>query len=121
MKRFPVLIPAFLLLCLSLGCRPPRISPALAAGIAAAQADNWEEAVRLWQSVLEKEPGSAAAHNNLAVAFEKKGAWEKARKEYETALAFDPDNLIIKDNFERFKARQDAARPDRRTACRSLT
>ena len=120
MKRFPLLIPPLFLLCLSLGCRPPRVSPALAAGIAAAQADNWEEAVRHWQSVLEKEPRSAAAHNNLAVAFEKRGAWEQARKEYELALGFDPDNRIIQDNFARFKARQDAGRPDRGTAGRRL-
>jgi len=120
MKRSPLLIPALLLLCLSLGCRPPRVSSALAAGIAAAQADNWEEAVRHWQSVLEKDPGSAAAHNNLAVAFEKRGAWEEARKEYETALGLDPDNRTVKDNFERFKARQDAGRTDRGTAGRRL-
>ncbi len=98
------------------GCRPPLTSAALAAGIAAARADNWEEAVRHWQGVVVREPGSAAAHNNLAVAFEKRGAWEEARKEYETALGLDPANPAIKDNLERFKARQEAARADKATA-----
>jgi len=116
MKKYAFLALAIAPLFLSGGCRPPLASTALTAGIAAARADNWEEAVRHWQSVLVREPGSAAAHNNLAVACEKRGAWEEARKEYEVALGLDPDNPTIKDNFERFKARQDAARTGKGTA-----
>jgi len=116
MKKYTFLALAIAPLFLSGGCRPPLASTALAAGIAAARADNWEEAARHWQDVLVREPGSAAAHNNLAVACEKRGAWEEARREYEAALRLDPDNRAIKDNFERFKARQEAAREDKGTA-----
>ena len=103
--------PAFavLPLLLAFACRPPRASVDLAAGIAAAQAGEWDEAVRYWQGVAAREPRSAAAHNNLAVAYEKKGVWDEARKEYETALGLDPENAAIKSNFERFKARLEAA------------
>jgi Flp pilus assembly protein TadD len=116
MKKNAFLALVCALLFLSGGCRPPIAAPALAAGIDAARADNWEEAIRHWQSVLVLEPGSAAAHNNLAVACEKKGAWEEARREYETALGLDPSNPAIKDNFERFKVRQEAARADKAAA-----
>lgn len=116
MKRFALLALAIVPLWLFGGCRPPLGSLALAAGVAAVRADNWEEAVRHWQSVLAREPGSAAAHNNLAVAYERSGDWQQARKEYERALGLDPANPAIKANFERFKARQEAARPDKEAA-----
>jgi tetratricopeptide (TPR) repeat protein len=115
MKRYLFLALAFALPVLSGGCRPSLTSSALATGISAARADRWEEAIRHWQDALALEPGSAAAHNNLAVAYEKKGAWEEARKEYEAALGLDPANATIETNFERFKARQEAARADKGT------
>jgi len=113
MKKSLLLALALAPLLLSGGCRPPHTYPDLTAGIASARADNWEEAVRFWQSVLAREPGSAAAHNNLAVAYERTGDWDNARKEHETALALDPASPAIKMNFERFKARQEAARADK--------
>ena len=48
-------------------------------------------------------PSSAAAHNNLAVAYEKKGLWEEAKNEYETALKISPENKYIKSNYENFQ------------------
>jgi len=110
MKRTLILAFAVLPLLLACACRPPRPSADLAAGVAAARAGEWDAAVRHWRGVAAREPGSAAAHNNLAVACEKKGDWEEARKEYETALGLDPGNAVIMANFERFKARLDAAR-----------
>jgi Flp pilus assembly protein TadD len=85
-------------------------SVALGAGVAAAQEDRWEEAVRYWRSVLEQAPDSAAAHNNLAVALERQGAWDEAGREYETALRLDPENIEIKGNYESFRLRLEAAR-----------
>ena len=105
------LFPAFVVLPLLLAwaCRPPLASVELAAGVAAAQAGEWDEAVRHWQGVAAREPRSAAAHNNLAVAYERNGEWDEAGKEYEAALGLDPENAAIKNNFERFKARLEAA------------
>ena len=59
-------------------------------------------------------PGSAAAHNNLAVAYEKQGAWEEARREYEEALRLAPGDLAIKENYEAFLARLASGRGRRR-------
>lgn len=100
------------LIALSACARPPvRIS--LDAGIEAARAEDWEAAVRFWTEAVAKDPRSAAAHNNLAVAYEKRGDWEAAGQEYQEALRLDPDNRRIRTNYESFRARLDAARGDR--------
>jgi len=72
-------------------------------GIWAAERNLWEEAVYRWKKVLAASPDSVAAHNNLAVAYEKKGLVEEARKEYETALKLAPDNAKVKFNYAKFK------------------
>ncbi len=96
---------------LALGaCARPLASGALTAGVAAACEDRWDEAVRFWKAALEQDPDSAAAHNNLAVALEKKGAWEEAGREYDEALRLDPANAEIRANYESFKSRLEAGR-----------
>jgi Flp pilus assembly protein TadD len=105
-------------LLLAAACRLPLASITLMSGVAAARADRWDDAVIHWKNALAQNPGSAAAHNNLAIAYEKKGAREEAQKEYEAALGLAPDNPTIKDNLERFKRRQEAARPDKGPATR---
>ena len=72
-------------------------------GIQAAQKDLWDEAIFRWQKVIRSNPNSAAAHNNLAVAYEKKGLLEEAKKEYEIALRLSPENTYIKSNYQSFK------------------
>jgi Tfp pilus assembly protein PilF len=72
-------------------------------GIWAAENELWDEAIFRWKKVLDQDPRSAAAHNNLAVAYEKKGLWDEARKEYETALKLAPENPWVKLNFKNFK------------------
>lgn len=103
---------------LAAACRPPLALKPLLIGVAAARADRWDDAVVHWKNALAQNPNSAAAHNNLAVAYEKQGAFDEARKEYEAALRLDPDNPTIKDNFELFKSRQEAARTDKGPAAR---
>lgn len=72
-------------------------------GIMAAQKELWEEAIFRWEKVLQVNPDSAIAHNNLAVAYEKKGLLERAQEEYEKALKLSPNNRYIKSNYEKFK------------------
>ena len=72
-------------------------------GILSARKDLWDEAIFRWKKVIDSNPSSAAAHNNLAVAYEKKGLWEEAKKEYETALKLSPNNKQIKSNYDAFK------------------
>ncbi len=74
-------------------------------GILAAQRNLWDEAIFRWKKAVQIEPDSPAAHNNLAVAYEKKGLWEVAGKEYEIALKLSPKNEYIQANYEKFKKR----------------
>jgi Flp pilus assembly protein TadD len=92
------------------GCARNLALGPLRSGVAAADAGKWDEAVRFWTKALELAPGSAAAHNNLAVALERHGAWSEAAKEYETALRLDPENALIRGNYETFKARLASSR-----------
>jgi len=85
------------------GCAGPGIKDQVEFGVWAAENELWEEAIFRWKKVLAQNPQSLAAHNNLAVAYEKKGLWEEARKEYEAALKLDPDNSWVKRNFRKFE------------------
>jgi len=85
-------------------CSGPRPMSQLKIGIWAAERDLWEEAVFRWTRVIQTAPNSAPAHNNLAVAYEKKGMIAEARREYELALQLAPKNTYIKMNFDRFKS-----------------
>jgi Flp pilus assembly protein TadD len=86
-------------------CASPPQQSQLQFGIMAAQQDLWDEAIFRWKKVVELEPDSSSAHNNLAVAYEQKGLWEEARKEYKHALELNPKNEYIQSNYEKFKQR----------------
>jgi Tfp pilus assembly protein PilF len=103
MARSHVLLPALVLTALVLcRCRPPAGDADISLGVSASQKGQWEEAIALWTKVLAFDPSSAAAHNNLAVAYEKKGLRDEARREYESALKLAPDDPRIKENYVRF-------------------
>jgi Flp pilus assembly protein TadD len=97
-------------LVLAGACAKPTAPGPLEAGVTAARENRWDEAVRYWTAVLERDPGSAAAHNNLAVALEKEGDWDGAGREYEAALRLAPDSPEIKVNYESFRLRLEAGR-----------
>ncbi len=103
------LLPLFFQLC---GCGASQTQSQLHFGILSAQKDLWDEAIFRWKKTLEIDPDSAAAHNNLAVAYEKKGFWEEAKKEYELALKLSPKNEYIQSNYERFKKRLEGSDQD---------
>jgi Flp pilus assembly protein TadD len=72
-------------------------------GISVAQRGLWREAIYRWERAAEIDPTYAAAHNNLAIAYEHEGDLDKARAAYEKALEIEPNNTFIKQNFELFK------------------
>ena len=86
-----------------IACGPTTYRSQMLFGIQAAQGRMWDEAIFRWQRVLEQDPDSAAAHNNLAVAYERQGRWEDAEKEYQQALALAPENEYIQANFKNFQ------------------
>ena len=72
-------------------------------GIAVAQRGLWREAIYRWVRASQIDPKYAEALNNLAIAYEHEGDLEKARVAYEKALELEPDNALIKQNYELFK------------------
>jgi Tfp pilus assembly protein PilF len=72
-------------------------------GIAVAQRGLWREAIYRWERAAQIDPSYAAAHNNLAIAYEHEGELDKARAAYEKALELEPNNTFIKQNYELFK------------------
>jgi len=49
------------------------------------------------------DPNYAAAYNNLAVAYEHEGQFDKARKAYDKAAELQPNNAMVRQNFDLFK------------------
>jgi len=72
-------------------------------GIAVAMKGLWKEAIYRWERAIVLDPTYAAAHNNLAIAYEHEGQFDKAKDAYEKALKLDPKNAFIKQNLEYFK------------------
>ena len=72
-------------------------------GIAVAQRGLWREAIYRWERAAQIDPKYAEALNNLAIAYEHEGDLEKARVAYEKALELEPNNALIKQNYELFK------------------
>jgi tetratricopeptide (TPR) repeat protein len=71
-------------------------------GVQMAKMDLWREAMFRFQRAVEINPGDAMARNNLAVAYEANGDFEKARREYLEALKLDKSNQYIQKNYSRF-------------------
>jgi len=71
-------------------------------GAEAAQRGLWREAAFRWEKILKADPDNAHVHNNLAVASESLGQFDRARKEYEEARRLAPDSKEIRNNYESF-------------------
>jgi Flp pilus assembly protein TadD len=72
-------------------------------GIAVAQRGLWREAIYRWERAVQIDPKYAEALNDLAIAYEHEGDLDKARVAYEKALELEPNNALIKQNYELFK------------------
>ena len=72
-------------------------------GIAVAQKGLWREAIYRWEQAAKIDPNYPAAYNDLAVAYEHEGQFDKARKAYEKALELEPNNTYIRGNYDQFR------------------
>ena len=72
-------------------------------GIEVARHDLWREALYRWQRAVDIDPTYAAAFNNIAIAYERLGEFDKAREAYESAVELEPDNLMIQQNYDLFR------------------
>lgn len=101
--RFPQLL---LFLALTAGCSGSidlnKPTSQVDFGVRAAENDLWREARFRFEKAVEMNPGDAMARNNLAVAYEGAGEFEKARDAYVAALRIDQSNQYIQKNYSRF-------------------
>jgi Flp pilus assembly protein TadD len=81
----------------------------VAFGIDAAKNGLWREATYRWERAVEIDPTYAAAFNNLAIAYEQAGQFDKARAAYQKASELDPKNTYIRQNIDLFKEINDRA------------
>lgn len=88
------------------GCRSgmdlSRSDTQLNVGVRAARSNLWREALFRFNRAVQIEPSNAMALNNLAVAYEGTGEFEKARQAYTEALRLDKSNQFIQKNYSRF-------------------
>jgi len=72
-------------------------------GIKVAQKGLWREAIIRFERAARIDPTYAAAYNNIGIGYEHEGDLDKARAAYEKALELEPNNQLIKQNYELFK------------------
>lgn len=71
-------------------------------GIELAQKALWKEAEFRWEKAAELDPTYAAAWNNLGIAYEQQGKFAEAKKAYDKAIAIEPKNNFIRQNYDMF-------------------
>jgi Tfp pilus assembly protein PilF len=79
-------------------------------GIKAAQNELWKEATYRWEKATQIDPTYAAAWNNLAIGYEYSGRFDDAEAAYQRALKLDPDNTMIRTNYDQFKELNDRSK-----------
>jgi Flp pilus assembly protein TadD len=87
----------------SLAWAGSRSSDETSFGIDVARKGLWAEARFRFEKALAADPENASALNDLAVALEQQGEFEKAREAYEKALKLRPGNQYLQQNFDLFK------------------
>jgi Flp pilus assembly protein TadD len=79
-------------------------------GIKAAQNELWKEATYRWEKATQIDPTYAEAWNNLAIGYEYAGRFEDAEMAYQRALKLDPNNTMIRQNYDQFKEIDDRSK-----------
>ena len=103
-RRF--LVAAVVVVTSLAGCRSgmdlSKSDTQLNVGVRAARMNLWREALFRFNRAVQIDPANAMAMNNLAVAYEGTGEFEKARQAYADALRLDKGNQYIQKNYSRF-------------------
>lgn len=99
---FAFVLALFVLTSCRSGLDLTKSSTQLEVGVRAARANLWREALFRFQRAVQIDPANAMAQNNLAVAYEGIGEFEKARGAYGEALKLDRSNQYIQKNYSRF-------------------
>ena len=108
-----MLLPALMTTACGSGHVEPTTSPAqLDFGVKMAQRGLWSEALFRFRQAERHQPGNARVLNNMAVAYEALGQFEKALEYYQNAIKAAPGDRELKRNYSRFVEFYRAFRPD---------
>ena len=66
----------------------------------------YRDPVLLWSDTVAKSPHKARPHNNLGYALARRGEWDPAIEEFRTAVRFDPDYALARQNLRDAYLRQ---------------
>ena len=80
-------------------------------GVQMAQRGLWSEALFRFQQAERLAPSDFRVMNNLAVAYEANGEFERALTYYQRALAAQPNNRDLRRNYSRFAEFYNSFRP----------
>jgi len=80
-------------------------------GVDMARQGLWSEALFRFQQADKAQPNDGRILNNMAVAYEAVGNFEKALEYYQKALRADPANSELKRNYSAFSQFYQAFRP----------
>ena len=78
-----------------------------------ARHDLWKEALIRWEKLIPKMKDSSKLYNNMAIAYEKMGEFEKAEDAYKTALKLSPRSSFIQSNYKRFQKKGEVKENDK--------
>ncbi len=96
------------------GEKPPESWQAqLEFGVEMAERGLWSEALFRFKQSDRRNPGNPRILNNMAVAYEALGNFDKALDIYQEAIKADPANRELKRNYSRFVEFYRAFKPDR--------
>lgn len=76
-------------------------------GVEVARKGLWQEARFRFERAVLLDPENVSALNNLAIALEQQGEFDKAREAYERALKLKPGSLYIQQNYDLFREADD--------------
>ena len=96
-----------LALLLASGTASGSASDELRFGVEVARKGLWLEARFRFERAVELDPENASALNNLAIALEQQGEFDRAREAYERALKLKPGSLYIQQNYDLFREADD--------------
>ncbi|HJX27831.1 MAG TPA: tetratricopeptide repeat protein [Thermoanaerobaculia bacterium] len=82
--------------------RPEEPGSQLAFGVDMARRGLWSEALFRFHQAERLDPNNPRVYNNLAVAYEATGDFDKALEYYQRALRASPENRELRANYTRF-------------------
>lgn len=97
-----LVLPCLLLAACGANANPNQVASQLGFGVDMARRGLWSEALFRFQQAERLEPQSPRVLNNLAVAYEATGEFDKALDYYKRALQISPDNREARANYSRF-------------------